>query len=195
LFQSKLEDVHHLTHHTDQKKMSATYILTRDPNEKEWKAGMTITPDTHQRIVTEGADHKFPLLTLLWFEAPRQANEMACWKVSPNDSKSNEHNYEYECQWGMCISLAKSFTLIERVVPDQQFDGILPITENGKAVFYHGFLIGTCLPDGYRGNKMSFVGYDANSADLYKQVDDLDAYLVQHPLSSLIAENSHVVRK
>ena len=143
----------------------------------------------HPQRVSE-ADGKSPFLTLLFFEHPTRASQVACWKV---DFKSDQVD-SWEYLSGKCITLVKSFTLVERVVPDTQFDGTLPTTGTGKAVFYHGFLLGVCVPDRERANGMVSIVYDPKSPKEGVEVDNLDQYFARHPLSPMIGDD-HVVRR
>lgn len=173
------------------------YIIVRDSSDKDWKEGTKIIPEHPQRV-SEESESKVPssLLALLWFENVSQANQATCWKVAFSTKPENIDSYEY--QWGLGLTVVKSFVVLERIVPsNMQLDGTLPLgSKGGKAVFYHGFLIGTCLPnpESICGQPLSFV-YDPTSLSCQKNVDDLDVYLAtNHSIPSLIGD-LYTIRK
>ena len=165
------------------------YILTRDVNEKEWKEGMTIRLSLGKEQRVSDADGKSPFLTLLWFEQPKRANQGACWKVSYKTDQVGE----YEYQSGHSVTLVKSFTLIERISPDTLFDGTLPLTL-GKAVFHHGFLLGTRLSSNQQNKSVQSLVFSIQPPQEGIEVEDLDAYFIHHRVSTIVGE-SHVIRK
>jgi len=168
------------------------YILTRDVNEKEWKEGMKVEMSGGRVQRVSDGDDKSPFLTLLWFEQLRKANQVACWKVS---YKSDEiDSYEYQMNKG--VVLVKSFTLVERQVSHTtEFDGELPLQRTGKAVFYHGFLVGTSLPERPDGSSLVSIVYDPKSSpNEGVEIPSLDAYLARHSVLSIVGD-LHAVRK